>query len=182
MKLTPVEVQHVKLSRRLLGYDRGDVERLLEDVTSSYEEVWLERDGLRAELEQVRKELERSRENERLVGDALVRAQRIAETTIADAKSTAEALLSEAREQADELTREVRAEPARVREEISRLQAVESGLHARLREFLVAAERLLEGGTDGDDTLGKLALRVEPAANGASGAANAAPSGSEPLG
>jgi cell division septum initiation protein DivIVA len=175
MRLTPVEGQHVTVRRRLLGYDRGAVDRLLEDAASSYEEVWHECDGLRAELERVRGELERSRENERLVSQVLVRAQKIAETTIADARSTAVALVSHARKEADKLMQEARAEPERVRREIGRLQAVESGLRARLREFLAAAQKVVEGSQDDLAPLGQLDV---PAAAAASGAAD----GANPLG
>ena len=43
MSYTPVEIRHVKLRRAILGYRRGPVDRLLEDVTTSFEDVWRER-------------------------------------------------------------------------------------------------------------------------------------------
>src|SRR5262245_28152232 len=175
MRIEPADVQQVKLRRRLLGYHRRDVDGLLESVTASYGEVWLQWDGLLDEAARLREELEQSRERERLVGDALVRAQRIAETTVAEAKSAAEALVREAGEKAEQLTREARAEPERVREEVHRLQALESEVRTRLRDFLAAAEGLLEGPADEEAPLGRLELRDESVVNGAQ-------SGSAPLG
>jgi DivIVA domain-containing protein len=58
MHLEPVEIQHVKLRRRPLGYDRDAVDRLLEEVTSSYEDVWFERAKLDAELAVLRNRLD----------------------------------------------------------------------------------------------------------------------------
>jgi cell division initiation protein len=171
MRITPVDVQHVTVRRRLLGYDRGGVDRLLGDVAASYGEVWHECEGLRAELERVRGELERCRENERLVSQALVRAQTIAETTIADAKRAAEALLDKTGKEAEKLIQDARAEPERVRREIGRLRAVENGLRARLRELLAAAEKVVEGTQDDLAPFGQLDLPAQPAVSGAAGRA-----------
>jgi cell division initiation protein len=145
MKVAPVELQHVRLRRSPFGYNRADVDRLLEDVSASYKQVWLIRDSVQAEVDQLREELERSRERERLIGDALVMAQKIADTTISEAKKTADALVREAREKADALSKEARVEPERVRQEISRLRAIERRIHERLRTFLGSAQQLLEG-------------------------------------
>ena len=40
MGLTPVEIHHVPLDRGVWGYRRNAVDRLLEEVAASYEEVW----------------------------------------------------------------------------------------------------------------------------------------------
>ena len=40
MPYTPVELRHVRIGRRPLGYKRDVVERLLEDVADSFEETW----------------------------------------------------------------------------------------------------------------------------------------------
>ena len=159
MSLEPVEIQHVKLRRRffLFGYRRDEVDRLLEDVTSSYEEVWLERDGLRDENARLKEEVERYRERERLVGDVLLSAHRIAESQVAEAKSAAETLMIEARKKADELVSEAQREPERLREEIRRLRGIEDALHERLRSFVSGAQELLDV-PEGEALLGTLRL------------------------
>jgi cell division initiation protein len=171
MRIEPVEVQHVKLKRRFRGYDRGAVDQLLEDVTASYEEVWLERDELQAEVRQLREEIERSGERERLIGDALVRAQKIAEATVAEARSTAARLVHEAEEKAEAVLKEAHAEPVRAQEQLRRLQAAESGIRARLREFLTEAERLLDEESAVEAPLARLEPPEKPmvAAAGGSG-------------
>jgi cell division initiation protein len=145
--IQPVEIQHVPLRRQLLlGYDRGEVDRLLEEVTASYEEAWLERDGLRAERERMVAELDRCKERERLVGDVLLSAHRLAEKTVAEARGTADTIVHEAREQADALLRDAQREPERMREEIQRLREAEQSLHERIRVFIASAQTLLENG------------------------------------
>jgi DivIVA protein len=52
--LTPVEIQHQRLRECDGGYERADVEALLERTVASYEQVWRERERLErrvAELE-----------------------------------------------------------------------------------------------------------------------------------
>ena len=43
MSYTPVEIRHVKLRRGLLGYRRTAADRLLEEISESFEDVWRER-------------------------------------------------------------------------------------------------------------------------------------------
>ena len=148
MGLEPVEVQHVRIGRRLLGYEPATVDRLLEDVTASYEEAWFDRQSLRERVEGLEGELDRTRERERLVGDVLVNAQRTAEQTVAEARETAEDILDGARRKADEIVSAAQREPDRLREEIRRLEAIKSAMYARFRAFLSEAHTLLEEGPD----------------------------------
>ena len=46
MALTPVEIRHIRLGRGLLGYRRGPADEMLEDIASSFEEVWRDRADL----------------------------------------------------------------------------------------------------------------------------------------
>ena len=53
MALTPVEIRHVKLGRGVLGYRRRAVDRLLEEVVASFEDVWRDRADLADRVEQL---------------------------------------------------------------------------------------------------------------------------------
>ena len=57
MTITPVEIRHVKLKRGLLGYRRGPVDRLLEEIADSFEDVWRERADHADRVEQLEGEL-----------------------------------------------------------------------------------------------------------------------------
>ncbi len=135
-RLQPVEIQHVRLRRRLFGYRRGDVDDLLENVTASYEEVWYERDALRDRVEKLLDELERGRERDRLVGDVFRNAHRLAEETVEEARRSADRVLAKARKRADELLTAAEREPERVRAELRALAAAENELHSRFRALV----------------------------------------------
>ena len=53
MTLTPVEIRHVKPKRTpLRGYDREAVDRLLDEIVASFENVWRERADMADKVEQ----------------------------------------------------------------------------------------------------------------------------------
>jgi cell division initiation protein len=149
--LEPVEIQHVKLGKSLFGYDRDAVDQLLEEVTASFERVWLERNALREQGERLQREARDARERDRRVGGVVVSAERIAQRRLAEARKRAEALLLEAQEQAERIVAEARREPERLQHEIHRLETMEEALKARYQAFLRGAQRLLEtpGEADG---------------------------------
>jgi cell division septum initiation protein DivIVA len=173
MFIAPAEVKHQELKRRLHGYNRASVEKLLRDVVASYEQVWRERDQLKDRVDQLEKELAPLREAERLLSDSLVTAERAASEVRARAAADAEALLEQARgkrkaqekaaseirakaerdaevllEQASVKRREqqiaVTAEQTRLKNEIDRLKTVEQELYANLRAFLRSGLELVE--------------------------------------
>jgi len=59
MALAPVEIRHVKLGRGILGYSRGATDRLLDEITASFEDVWRERADLTDKVEQLEGDLVR---------------------------------------------------------------------------------------------------------------------------
>jgi cell division initiation protein len=75
MGITPVEIRHVPIGRSLWGYRRGAVERLLDDIADSFEDVWRERAELADRNEHLAEELQRHRELENLLRKTLVSAE-----------------------------------------------------------------------------------------------------------
>jgi len=124
MSYTPVEIRHVKLRRGLLGYRRGPVDRLLEDVTTSFEDVWRERADHADRVELLEGELTRYRELEALLRTTLVSAERSAIELREQAKREAEAIVSEAHAAARTITREARAECERLALESRRIRVL----------------------------------------------------------
>ena len=148
MSLTPVEIRHVKLGRRLGGYDRPATDALLVRIAESFEDVWRERADLRDEIERLEGELARFRELEVLLRNTLVSAERSADELRAQAHREADVILDEARVKARELGGGAENERERVRADIRRLKTVETQMRAEYRAFLVTALDRLEGDTE----------------------------------
>ena len=148
MSLTPVEIRHVKLGRRLGGYDRPATDALLLRIAESFEDVWRERADLRDEIERLEGELARFRELEVLLRNTLVSAERSADELRAQAHREADVILDEARVKAREIGGGAESERERVRADIRRLKNVEAQMRAEYRAFLVTALDRLEGDTE----------------------------------
>ena len=157
MSLTPVEIRHVKLGRRLGGYDRPATDSLLVRIAESFEDVWRERADLRDEIERLEGELARFRELEVLLRNTLVSAERSADELRAQAHREADVILDEARVKARELGGGAENERERVRADIRRLKTVEAQMRAEYRAFLVTALDRLESDTEEREAPGQAA-------------------------
>jgi cell division initiation protein len=147
MSLTPVEIRHVKLRRKPLGYDRKATDDLLATVVTSFEEVWRERADLRDELEELESELTRQKEIEGALRNTLLSAERMADDVRTQARREADVIISEARATARDIVSGVESERERINTEIRRLRALELDVKADYRAFLMAALDRLEGDT-----------------------------------
>jgi cell division initiation protein len=148
MSLTPFEIRHVTIRRRLRGYDRPATDALLTRIAESFEDVWRERADLRDELERLEGELARFRELEVLLRNTLVSAERSADELRAQAHREAGVILDEARVKAREIGGGAESERERVRADIRRLKTVEAQMRSEYRAFLVTALDRLEGDTE----------------------------------
>jgi cell division initiation protein len=145
MSMTPVEIRHVKLGRRLLGYDRKAADRLLDDVIRSFEDVWRDRADLREEIERLETELAHYKDLEALLKSTLVSAERAADELRVQARREGDVLVEEARVKARELVDAAEREREQVRTEVRRLKALETEMRSGYRAFLLAALERVDG-------------------------------------
>jgi cell division initiation protein len=139
MALTPVEIRHIRLRRRAIGYPRAAVDGLLAQIADSFEEVWRDRADLAEKVDQLEDDLVRYRELETLLRTTLVSAERAAHELKAQAKREAELIVSEAHSEARSITRAATAERERL--------VAES---RRVRVLLKAALETLDGAESAD--------------------------------
>jgi cell division initiation protein len=147
MALTPVEIRHVNLRRRPLGYDRRATDDLLSEIVTSFEQVWRERADLRDEIEELEGELARQKEIEGALRNTLLSAERMADDVRTQARREADVIISEARATARDIFAGANNERERINGEIRRLRTLEVDVRADYRAFLVAALDRLESDT-----------------------------------
>jgi cell division initiation protein len=148
MSLTPVEIRHVSLARKPVGYDRRATDQLLTDIAASFEHVWRERADLRDELEELESELARQKELEQALRNTLLSAERMADDVRAQARREADVIVAEARAAARDIVSGAESERERMNTEIRRLRDIETGVRADYRAFLLAALERLESDTE----------------------------------
>lgn len=122
MGLAPTEIRHIPIGRGLWGYRRGVVERLLDEIADSYEEVWRQRADLSDRVEHLEEELQRHRELENLLRQTLVSAEAAAEEQREQARRNAELIVSEAHAEARRITFAATAEHVRLLGDVRRLR------------------------------------------------------------
>ena len=124
MSLAPAELSHVELPRALYGYRASSVNRLLEEVRQSFEEVWCDRAELRDQVEQLEAEVARHREVEALLRETLMSAERTSHELKGQAKKAAEQIVNDAHSDARAITQEALAERERLAAEAARVRAL----------------------------------------------------------
>jgi cell division initiation protein len=124
MTITPVELHHIDLGRGLLGYRRHPVDRLLEEIAQSFEEVWRERADYADRIEQLQSDLARHRDLENLLRTTLVSAERTAHELKDQARREAELVVKEAHAEARAVTRAAAGERERLLAEARRVRAL----------------------------------------------------------
>lgn len=125
MALTPVEIRHIRFTRALLGgYKRSAVDRLIEEIVTSFEDVWRDRADLADKVEHLEQELVRYRELESLLRTTLVSAERASQELKEQARREAEVVLSEAHAEARSITTRARAEREHLTGEARRIRAL----------------------------------------------------------
>jgi cell division initiation protein len=134
MSLTPVEIRHVKPRRGVLGYGRGGVDALLEEIAASFEDVWRERADLSDRVEQLEADLVRYRDLEGLLRATLVTAERAAAELREQAQREADLILSEAHAAARSVTRRAAEERERLLAESRRVRALLAAALAAVAE------------------------------------------------
>jgi cell division initiation protein len=122
MGLTPVEIRHVPIGRGFWGYRRGAVERLLDEIADSFEDVWRERADFADRIEHLEDELQRHRELETLLRKTLVSAEAAAQEQRESARRDAERVVAEAHAEARRITFAATAERERLGADVRRLR------------------------------------------------------------
>jgi cell division initiation protein len=124
MALTPVEIRHLSPPRTVFrGYKAAPTDRLLEEIATSFEDVWRERADLADKVEQLETDLVRFRELESLLRTTLVSAEQASAQMRDQARREAELILGEAHAEARAVQRRAIAENERLGKESRRLRA-----------------------------------------------------------
>ena len=143
MKITPLDIQHMVFKVSLRGYDRQDVDRFLEQIAQTVDELNREAASLREKLGTTEGQLADSRNAETALTRTLVSTQTMAEELKAAAKRDAELIVKEAETMAADLLKSARQELAKLQYEISALRKQRAMAIERLRGTLRTVDRAL---------------------------------------
>jgi MFS family permease len=147
---SPGTVKPTWIRRRWRGYDRKEVDRLLEDAAASFAQVLRRRDELDTRVAELEAELDSFRDSERLLGETIISAQRFADELRTEAKQESERFARKARANHERKKAAAERELETLRADIDRLRSLERDLRANLGSDLREALGLIEN-EKGDD-------------------------------
>lgn len=143
MKITPLDIQHMVFKVSMRGYNRQDVDRFLEQIAQTVDELNRETAALREKLGGLEGQLADSRKAETALTRTLVSTQTMAEGLKEAAKRDAELIVKEAEVMAADLLRNTREEMAKLQQELSDLRKQRAMAIERLRGTLRTFDRAL---------------------------------------
>ncbi len=146
MRITPLDVQKQQFRLRFRGFDVREVDSFLTAVADEFKEALGENDSLKAKVAGLEEALADYRGREKTLQEALVSAQRMAETMKEEARREAELVVSEARLQAEKLLGDAQQRLTRLHDDLSELQRQYVQFEARIRSAVEAHLKLLELG------------------------------------
>jgi cell division initiation protein len=144
MKITPLDIQQMVFKSRFRGYDKEEVNRFLEELAQTVEELNRDNAILREKIVFLDQQLTELKRTEATLSNTLISAQSLAEDVKRTAQREADLVIREAELKAGELIRQARIELTDTQRDLSGLQKQRLLMVERLRATLRTFERMLE--------------------------------------
>jgi cell division initiation protein len=142
-RIMPVDLERKDFRTRFRGYDRSQVDDLMQEVADEIARLRMANKKLDEEAVAIRRELEGHRAQEGTLKEALLLAQKTADETRASAHREADLIVEEARRKAEEMHQQNETRLADLRWEIERLRLDRQRFLTNFRNMLEAQLREL---------------------------------------
>ena len=143
MKLTPLDIQQMVFKTSFRGYDKEEVNRFLEEIAETVEELNRDSAVQREKIVFLEQQLAELKRTEMTLSNTLVSAQSLAEDVKRSAQRESELVIKEAELKAGEMIRQARVELSNTQRDLSALQKqrllMVERLRATLRTFAAAS-------------------------------------------
>lgn len=144
MKVTPLDLRQAKLRVGMRGYDRNEVDALLNEVADDYEQALRESDRLRQELQRLEAVVAEHREHERNLRNTLLTAQRLADEIREHAELESRRIVEEAESRADLVFQKTQGRLEDVQREIDALKLKRRDVETTLQSTIATLRNALE--------------------------------------
>jgi cell division initiation protein len=144
MKVTPLDLRQTKLTITFRGYDKNEVDALLNEVADDYEQALRETDRLQQELGRLEAVVAEHREHERNLRNTLLTAQRLADEIRDHAEQESRRLVQEAESRADLVFQQAQARIEGVQREIDELKLKRREVETSLQAVIATVRNSLE--------------------------------------
>lgn len=143
-RLTPLEIQKHRFSRKWKGLDPTEVGAFLDIAAEGMEDLAREKAALEARIRALEEENGEHRERERILKETLVSAQRASEDIRAAAQAQAELIVKEAEDSSERLTHSALQRSAEIEKAIHELKLQRAGFRLEIQKMLELFQHAVE--------------------------------------
>jgi cell division initiation protein len=144
MKVTPLDLRQAKLRVAMRGYDRNEVDALLNEVADDYEQALRETDRLHQELQRLEATVTEHREHERNLRNTLLTAQRLSDEIREHAEQESRRLVEDAEARAELIFQKTQSRVEEVQREIDGLKLKRRDVETTLQSTIATLRNALE--------------------------------------
>src|SRR3954451_7341972 len=144
MAITPLEIQKMRFSQKMRGYDPTEVEGFLSLLAEELAARIAQAEKLERENRYYRQRLEETEHREHQLQQTLLRAQKVSDEITANAKREAELMVREAEMAADKMVQQAVEQSTRIESKIAELRTMRRELQMKFRNTLDLFQRILE--------------------------------------
>jgi cell division initiation protein len=144
MKVTPLDLRQAKLTMTFRGYDKNEVDALLNEVADDYEQALRDADRLHQDVSRLEALLAEHREHERSLRNTLLTAQRLADEIRERAEQESKRVVDEAESRADLIFQQAQNRVEEVQREIDGLKLKRREVETSLQAVIAAVRNSLE--------------------------------------
>ena len=144
MALTPLDIGKMRFGHALRGYDTGEVEEFLAQVSDELARSLGEVERMREERDRSDQRLRQGEERERELQETLLRAQRVSDEILANAQREAQLLVKEAELTADRLVQQAIEQTTGIERGMAELRHRRRELQMKLKNTIELYARILE--------------------------------------
>jgi cell division initiation protein len=143
-RLTPLEIQKHRFSRKWKGLDPSEVGVFLDMAAEEMEALARENAGLSGRIRGLEEENAEHRERERVLKDTLLSAQRASDDIRGAAQKKAELMVQEAEDSAERLTHNAMQRAAEIEKAIHDLKLQRASFRLEVQKMIEMYQQLLE--------------------------------------
>ncbi|HSF40558.1 MAG TPA: DivIVA domain-containing protein [Thermoanaerobaculia bacterium] len=150
MALTPLEIQKMRFSQKMRGFDPTEVEGFLSVLAEDLSNRIAQIDKMERESRYYKQRLEEAEAREHQLQQTLLRAQKVSDDLMENARREAELMVKEAELMADRIVQQAIEQSARIEGKISELKTARRELQLKFKNTLDLFQRILEAEMEDD--------------------------------
>jgi cell division initiation protein len=144
MAITPLEIQKMRFSPKMRGYDPTEVDGFLSLLAEELAARVAQVEKVERENRYYRQRMEETEHREHQLQQTLLRAQKVSDDVTANARREAELLVKEAEVAADKIVQQAIEQSTRFESKIAELRTARRELQLKFKNTLDLFQRILE--------------------------------------